>query len=97
MPDPYFFFRPILAPDHSWAALDWQAQSLQETAPSAFIRCFSDSAASPLAGMLPLVTPIQSDFMLQDDFLKAFEADPVVFVMPCGCLQDEQIIARCIV
>ncbi len=95
MPEPYFFFRPVLAPDHSWAALDWQAQSLQETAPSAFIRCFSDSAAAPLAGMLPLVTPIRPDFLLQNDFFKAFEADPVVFVLPDSCLQNEQVIAQC--
>lgn len=95
MPEPYFFFRPVLAPDHSWAALDWQAQSLQETAPSAFIQCFSDSAAAPLAGMLPLVTPIRPDFLLQSDFLKAFEADPVVFVLPDSCLQNEQVIAQC--
>jgi len=95
MPEPYFFLRPVLAPDHSWAALDWQAQSLQEADPAAFIQCFSDSAAAPLAGMLPLVTPIRPDFLLQDDFLKAFESDPIVFVLPDACLQDEQIVRRC--
>ena len=95
MPEPYFFFRPLLAPDHSWAALDWQAQSLQDTDPSAFIHCFSDSAAAPLADMLPLVVPINADYLLQKDFLKAFEAAPVVFVLPESCLQDEQVIAQC--
>lgn len=95
MPEPYFFFHPLLAPDHSWAALDWQAQSLKGTDPSAFIRCFSDSAMAPLADMLPLVAPINADYLLQKDFLKAFEATPVVFVLPESCLQDEQVIAQC--
>ncbi len=95
MPDPYFFFRPVLAPDHSWAALDWQVQSLQEAEPSAFMQCFTDCAAAPLANMLPLVTPIRADFLLQQDFLKTFEADPVVFVLPETCLQNEQVIAKC--
>ena len=95
MPAPYFFFRPILAPDRSWAALDWQSESLQKTDFSAFVQCFTDSAASPLAKMLPMVTPINAEYLLQNDFIKAFETDQVVFVLPASCLQNDQVLAQC--
>ena len=90
-----FFFRPILAPDRSWAALDWQSESLQKTDFSAFVQCFTDSAASPLAKMLPMVTPINAEYLLQNDFLKAFETDQVIFTLPASCLQNDQILAQC--
>lgn len=95
MPAPYFFFHPILAPDRSWAALDWQAGSLTETDASAFVQCFVDSAASPLARVLPIIAPIRADYLLDAEFVKAFANDPVTFVLPESSLAEDQAIARC--
>ncbi|MDR3299868.1 MAG: HDOD domain-containing protein [Candidatus Accumulibacter sp.] len=95
MSAPYFFFRPILAPDRSWAALDWQTESLAETDFAAFIQCFADSAAAPLVRTMPLVAPIQAEFLLQDKFLDAFNSEPVIFVLPESCLANGPVNARC--
>lgn len=95
MAAPYFFFRPILAPDRSWAALDWQSEAPNETASSMFVQCFADSAAAPLAKVLPLVMPIQAEFVLQSEFLKAFDGDPVTFVLPESALGNDTVINQC--
>lgn len=95
MPAPYFYFRPILAPDRSWAALDWQSESLTETGAFAFVQCFVDSAAAPLAKVLPIVAQIKAEFVLQSDFLKAFDGDPVTFALPESCLGDEPVVSQC--
>ena len=95
MPASYFFFRPILAPDRSWAALDWQSESLHKTDFSAFIQCFTDSSAAPLAEMLPMVVPINAEYLLQSEFLKAFEAERIMFALPSSCLENQQVIAQC--
>ena len=95
MPAPYFFFRPILAPDRSWVALDWQTECPAETDGAALAQCFSDSAAAPLAHVLPLVVPIQPGFLLQKEFLEAFRNEPITFVLPESCLADGPVIDRC--
>jgi len=95
MPTPYFFFHPILASDRSWIALDWQSELLAETDHSAFIQCFSDSDATPLAELLPFVAPINPDFLNQKDFLGAFDKTPVTFVLPASCLDNEVLLRQC--
>ncbi len=95
MPAPYFFFRPIVAADRSWAALDWQSESLPNSDASAFVQCFINSAAAPLAEMLPLVVPINPDFLLQDDFLKTLDSNRITFALPASILEIDPVIAQC--
>lgn len=95
MPAPYFFFRPILAADRSWAALDWQPESLSDASDSDFIRCFTDSAAAPLANILPFVAPVKAEFVLQHEFVQAFDGDPVTFALPETALDLQPVIDRC--
>jgi EAL and modified HD-GYP domain-containing signal transduction protein len=95
MPTPYFFFRPILTSKRSWLALDWQPESLAETDFASFVQCFVDSAAAPLAQVLPLVSPIPAEFVLQDEFLEAFKGESVTFVLPESCLANKAVIERC--
>ena len=95
MPAPYFFFRPLLASDRSWAALDWQPECPGETEFAALIQCFADSAAAPLAHVLPLVVPIQAGFVLRHEFLEAFRGEPITFVLPESCLADGPVIECC--
>ena len=95
MPAPYFFLRPLLAPDRSWVALDWWPEPLEEMDSSALLQCYADSAASPLAHALPLVVPIPGAFLLEDDFLKALKSEPITFVLPESCLDNGQVIERC--
>ncbi len=95
MPAPYFFFRPIVAADRSWAALEWQSESLAKTDSSAFVQCFVNSSATPLAEMLPLVAPIDPDFLLQEEFLSALGSNQITFVLPESILESDTVIAQC--
>jgi EAL and modified HD-GYP domain-containing signal transduction protein len=95
MSTPYFFFRPILTSRRSWFALDWQSESPTETDFAAFVHCFVESAAAPLAHILPLISPIPAEFVLRDEFLEAFKNDSVTFVLPESCLANEAVIERC--
>jgi len=91
----YFFFHPILAANRSWIALDWQPESLAEADCSAFIQCFSDADATPLAELLPFVTSIKPDFLNRKEFLDAFDKAPVTFVLPASCIEDESLLRQC--
>jgi EAL and modified HD-GYP domain-containing signal transduction protein len=98
MPTPYFFFRPIVTSRRNWLALDWQSEQSESPAGTDFavlVQCFADSAAAPLAHMLPLVSPIQPEFVLQDEFLEAFKGESVTFVLPEICLDNAAVIERC--
>ena len=95
MPALYFFFRPILAPDRSWVALDWQAESLEKVDYTEFVSCFNNAAAAPLAQTLPLVATIDAGHLLEEEFIAAFEPRQAIFVLPEAALLNQSLIDRC--
>lgn len=95
MPTPYFFFRPILAADRSWSALDWCSGSPLATESTDFVRCFKESAAVPLANMLPLVMPVSPSWLEQDNFVGAFDPRQTVFILPTESLDNASTLAQC--
>ena len=95
MSAPYYFLRPILAPDLSWAALDWQSNSLRNTDSSTFVQCFVNSAAAPLAETLPFVLPINPDLLFQDDLLSPLDSSRLIFVLPASALANDRVVEKC--
>lgn len=95
MSDPFFFFRPILAADCSWIALEWQSGALFSTQCTDLSRCFRESGAAPLANMLPMVAPIDPACLAERSFVEEFDAHKVVFVLPSSSLENEQTLSRC--
>ena len=95
MPGHYFFFRPILAADRSWTALDWQTDSLSDTDGADFMQCFTQSAAASLATMLPIVAPVKPEFLFHDEFLTTFETGHALFVLPPNILENSEAVERC--
>jgi EAL and modified HD-GYP domain-containing signal transduction protein len=95
MPEPYFFIRPILAADQSWAAFDWQSGALFTNDCTDLERCFNESAATPLARLLPIVVPIDPQCIEQSGFVEGFDARQVVFILPAATLDNAQSLARC--
>jgi EAL and modified HD-GYP domain-containing signal transduction protein len=93
--EPYFFFRPIVAADHSWAAIDWQSTSPQTTDSTELTRCFSESAAAPLASLLPMLAPLPSSAIEKSDFFAAFDEHQVIFVVPCASLDNPRLLSLC--
>ena len=82
MPDPHSFFRPLLAADKSWAALDWRTAGRQSAEADDLVRCFVDAGAAPLASVMPLVVPIEPNWLTEGEFIEKFETDQAIFVLP---------------
>lgn len=95
MPAPYFFFRPILASDNSWVALDWQTAARYATECAEFVNCFTDTAAKPLANILPLVASINPTCLEHNPFVDGFDASQVFFVLPGSCASHKPAMERC--
>ena len=92
---PYFFLRPLLAADCGWVALDWHAGDPLTTKSIDLKRYFIESGAAPLASMLPLVTPIDPEYLEDNTFLDGFDNRQVVFVLPASyaCVWIGQIFS----
>ncbi|MFT3849965.1 MAG: HDOD domain-containing protein [Propionivibrio sp.] len=95
MASPFFFFRPVLAADSSWAAFDWQSADRATTYGADYIRCFSNAGIAPLANTMPLIMPVDPDDLHNSDFLDTFEASQMVFVLPASVLDDKRAMDRC--
>lgn len=96
MPDSYSFFRPLLAADKHWAALDWCYASPDPTDASDLARCFVDAGAAPLARLMPLVMRIDPRWLSDSEFIEKFEANQAIFVLPAAALDDGQAIELCV-
>ena len=98
MSSSYFYFRPILAADRSWVALDWQpgvTAEANDQNPPDFARCFGESAAAPLANILPLIATIEPSVLESASFGEGFDARQVIFVLPGACVENKQTLSRC--
>lgn len=95
MPEPYYFIRPLLAADRSWAALDWQSGALFTNDCTDLERCFTESDAATFARLLPMVVPINPECIEQNGFVAKFDARQVVFVLPAATLENTQTLTRC--
>ena len=95
MPAPYFFFRPVLATDRSWAAIDWQPASILTTGSEDFVRCFSGSDAAPLADMLPMIAPANPAWLDDSAFVDAFDPSQIVFMLQASSLDNAEAMGRC--
>ncbi|MBE2260391.1 MAG: HDOD domain-containing protein [Candidatus Accumulibacter sp.] len=95
MPDPHSFFRPLLAADKSWAALDWRTAGRQSAEADDLVRCFVDAGAAPLASVMPLVVPIEPNWLTEGEFIEKFETDQAIFVLPAAALDDGRVIEEC--
>jgi EAL and modified HD-GYP domain-containing signal transduction protein len=95
MPKPYFFFRPLLAKNHAWAAFDWQTDKPEITEPADYARCFDESGVAPLAKKNPLILPAAPSWLEHSEFIQKFEANQAIFVLPASVLDDTATIERC--
>lgn len=95
MASPYFFFRPVLANDSSWAAFDWQSADRSRTVGTDYAKCFSSAGAAPLANIAPLITAINADNLNDNVLFDTFDASQVVFVLPAATLGDKKVMERC--
>jgi c-di-GMP phosphodiesterase len=95
MPEPYFFFRPILAADRSWVAIDCQPGVAGANDSAGLVSCFAESGAADLAELLHIVTPLDPAWLEDGAFVDGFNTNRIVFVLPAASLDNPQLIARC--
>lgn len=95
MASPFFFFRPILAEDSSWAAFDWQPSTRTSANSADYVKCFSGAGVAPLANTMPLIMSINPVDLSDSGFIDMFEASQVVFFLPGATLDDKQAMEKC--
>lgn len=95
MSPPYSFFRPLLAADLAWAAIDWHHGAPFRAEAIELSRMFSESGAAKLASQLPIITSINPESLQQSAIVDGFDPGHTVFVLPASSLEQPQIIARC--
>ena len=95
MSAPYFFFRPILAVDRSWAAFDWQSAAPFTTDRDDLIRCFEELDAAVQGKLLPLVALLNPAVFEEASFFKNFNSRRVIFILPASCLENQSIVTQC--
>ena len=95
MASPFFFFRPILAEDSSWAAFDWQPSTRTSANSADYVKCFSGAGVAPLANTMPLIMSINPVDLSDSGFIDMFEASQVVFFLPGATLEDRQAMEKC--
>ena len=91
----YSFFRPVLAADLAWCAIDWQRGKPFGIESSELARCFAEAGAAQLASQLPLIAPIKVESLHQSAVVEGFDASQMVFVLPTESLENPQVLARC--
>ena len=88
MSAPYFFFRPILAVDRSWAAFDWQSAAPFTTDSSELVRCFEELDSVTHGKLLPLVALLNPAAFEQASFFRNFDSRRVIFILPASSLEN---------
>jgi c-di-GMP phosphodiesterase len=96
MSGPYFFFRPLLAPNRAWTALEWNIGDQPAADANDYARCFTESGAAPLSDKLPLVLATDPVWLLLDEFVQQFTAHQAIFALPAASLDDQELLDRCL-
>ena len=95
MSAPYFFFRPILAVDRSWAAFDWQSAAPFATDSAELVRCFEELDSVTHGKLLPLVALLNPAAFEQASFFRNFDSRRVIFILPASSLENPSIVTQC--
>jgi len=96
MSGPYFFFRPLLAPNRAWTALEWNSGDQPAADANDYARCFAESGAAPLSDKMPLVLATDPAWLLSNEFVQQFSARQAIFVLPATSLDDKELLDRCL-
>lgn len=94
MPNPYFFFNPLLTHSRAWTALDWQS-STQNSNAADYAQCFDEANAAPLAEKMPFVFDVEPEWLAQEEFIASFKTPYVILVLPTSTLDDAAAIESC--
>lgn len=95
MPAPYFFFRPLLAQNRSWAAFDWQISDSDLLEGAELTHCFAESGAATLADAAPLLIPARLAWLEQSEFIQNFAPHQAIFILPAAALDDPEASRIC--
>ncbi|MES2771002.1 MAG: HDOD domain-containing protein [Pseudomonadota bacterium] len=91
MHTPYFFFRPILASNRAWSALEWKSSAAGSDSPEDCLRCFAEANLASLAEKMPLVLHLNPEWIEQgaisSDFFAQFNPAHLIFVVPPSVFQ----------
>jgi EAL and modified HD-GYP domain-containing signal transduction protein len=58
-------------------------------------RCYFESAAAPLASLLPMIAPLPATAIEKSEFFTAFGERQVIFVVPGASLENPRVLSLC--
>lgn len=92
---PYSFFRPLLAANRRWAAIDWQSGVPLAADAGVLADGIAAIRATRLAELLPVVTLDSATPIDNDAFVDSREAQAYICVLPETSLEQPSTLARC--
>ncbi len=95
MSEPYFFFRPVISPDHGWSAVEWLAADPATVDSENCLQCFRESGAAQLSRLLPLILSVKPAWLEQSAFTHAFDASQVILIAPSHTLDNALAVGHC--
>lgn len=93
----------MLGPDRCWSALHWQTNAADRVTPGELIDCFNASGLAALADRMPLLLPIDPEWLTSGEFefesefkfVEKFRAGQAIFVLPARALDAPAVLSEC--
>lgn len=92
---PFMFFRPLLAGDQGWAALEAVVVEGSPSAGSEIAQALAAAGSAALSKLMPMVLWTAPEWLADSTFIARAEADRAILVLPAGVLDDPQRLATC--
>ena len=92
---PFIFFRPLLAGDQRWAALESVVVDAAPEAASEVARAFVAAGSADLGKALPMVMWTAPEWLASQEFIATSEAHQAILLLPARVLDDPESLAIC--
>lgn len=92
---PFLFFRPLLAGDQRWAALESVVVDPSPGAAGEVARALAAAGSAALSKRMPIVLWTAPEWLADSEFIARTAADQAILVLPASVLDEPQILATC--
>ena len=91
----YAFFYPVIEKHHGWVAATWDTLAIRSMTAADVADRFTRSEAASLADLLPLILPVEPEWLDDEDFLASIAAHQAILILPQTALENEALVDRC--
>ena len=91
----YAFFYPVIEKHHGWVAVTWDTLANEPMNAADIATRFAQSEAASLTDLLPLILPVEPEWLNDGDFLGSFAPHQAIFLLPQTTLENEVLVECC--